>query len=358
MIKHNIILALAALAAMFSACSKESGGSGADSEEGREVKIEFKAGSRGATDKGSVRDRYINSMRVLIYDYHSGELEFNIAMYGLGGVPDTSNEELAGTLVVKTGKYTFIYIANEHSDPAANAMLSGITKSANNTLDYLIDNVKFSRAAFDSSKDIPMVKIKEQVIIQGDNRILDPELATAGNPTGLHTTVWPISLIRLGVRLDVSVYMTPEEKLLWKTESGMYRLYINNIPNEVGLLPTKSYSGGYLADDSYYLEMNSLDMIPVSAVNPHTWSRVILPESYFDPAGDATNALTIGFKDGMYNTRRTGYVGYAPPTDYTLPRNTYRAVSVKLDIRTLEPVIEIKPVIDWSDENIGGVEVF
>ena len=300
-----------------------------------------------ADNAGDAEDRYINSLRVLGYNTTDGQLAFNEEVFGITTASTANEETFEKTVNVKTGKFTVVFIANEHKTPATSAMLSGISPSSNNNISYLRNTVSFPHEAFANDKDIPMVTIKENIIIQGDNMVIDPGSST---PSAV-LNKWPVAMERLGIRIDLTLKLTAAQVTEWTNDNG--KIYFTNVPEEVFIFPETDNSGAFLPADKEY----SVSLTPTGTeggLSVYKLSRIILPESSFTDLTKA-NALTLKLKEGALT--RLGAISAGTGTKYgtngyTLPRNTYLGITAEIGETSLTFTIN---VMDWVDEDMNHV---
>ena len=367
-ILHYILLGTAALLLSVS-CAKEN----PVPVDEQEVVITVSTGTRAVGDAdGTPNDHYINSLRVLGYRTSDGTLAFNEKVYGFP--TSTVNATVLNNqqVDVKTGRFTIVFIANEHSEVDANsdgtndmsALLNGITTSNNNTLSYLKDNAKFSYHSFYYGYNIPMAVIKENIIIQEENKLIDPELGSA--PI---TTVWPVMLTRLGIRVDVTLKLTDAQVADWRTVPTLNKeaLSFYNIPEWVSVFPNIYHTGSTTSRVETFVDM---DTYPDEGDLKVFKARFILPE-YADPNLEATTGLILGLPQGatvgLTTPEKKGAVsnmetdgltpkGWAGKYGYTIPRNHYLGVTATIKESDTEITFNIN-VLSWDEANLGDKEL-
>ena len=354
-ILHTLWIVLALWLPVLTSCTQDPA---IDPSEGQDVKIVFKTGTRAdGTNIGSEEDRYINTLRVMGYWDKDGTLAFNRLVHG----PSSENkQQIPDTEIqVKTGKYTIIFIANEHADELTSDLLKDITSSQNNTLSYLRKEVAFARSAFSGAKDIPMVTIKENIVIQGDRLLIDPSLITGENPTGLIADVWSVSMVRLGVRIDLALTASSGSFGNW-WNAGSGKLYFNNVPSKVYIYPKTDNSVGMATNNEVYsVAPGYPGTMPgeVSGNRTVKFERIILPESYFTPVTNSDKALEVSLSTTGSNAYKAIVRFDKSKEDYTLRRNTFLDITATLT-NEVEPELELEigpggENNDWNDENIG-----
>lgn len=344
MMKYKIMIVLSALFLMLSACSKESAVNG-NEEESRDAVITFVTGTRsGSTNAGSDADRYINSLRVLGYRTSTGELAFNETVYG---IPTQVSErfEYEGNISVRTGKFTVVFVANEHSDAAVSAVLNGITTTENSTLAYLRNQVAFAHTAFASDKDIPMVTVKENIVIQDDNKLIDPAIGTDV------LNKWPVSMERIGIRVDLKFAFENEDAhTAWATAKT---ITIERVPDRVYLF------AGQDNTDAPTSKVYSYPSAVYTGTTTKTYDlgRIILPENYFTSATTPEDKAMV-LKISADRERACKMVSSIAAHGYTLPRNTFLSATVTIPEDPTADILWDSRVADWDDQSIADVGVF
>ena len=149
-------------------------------------------------DAGSPLDAAVAQLRIMLFDTKTGKLAVNKLINISTG--DTKN------VPVKTGKYDFVFIANENAEPVANGLtvlLNSLAVGSSVISD--LQDVYFSAEAFDTDYYIPMVEIIREVTVAGENMV------TLSGNTIPEQMPWRVPLTRLGVRMDVSFALTTDE---------------------------------------------------------------------------------------------------------------------------------------------------
>lgn len=333
----KIIMGLSALLLVLSGCTKESV---VGQDEGQNVVISLATGTRsGSTDEGSVEDRYINSLRILGYRTSNGTLAFNVPVYGLPSTPESGKLAYSGTVNVKTGKFTIVLIANEHSDAAASTLLGGITTTANNTLTYLYENVTFSHTAFAADKDIPMVTVRENIVIQDNNKLFDP---TKGSEA---LSEWPVSMERLGVRIDLKLAFNNNEdaRTAWEADK---KVTFSKVPDRVYLVAGKDNSAGTTSKVFTYSSATCTG----TTTKTYDLGRIILPESYFTSATPEDKAMELSITADRERSCKvkSPISGHG----YTLPRNTYLSATATVSADPETSLTLQTSALDWADKDM------
>jgi hypothetical protein len=331
---YPIILALTALLLTLAGCTAEYP---VDSriDEGQPVRITID--TRG----GEEEDSEISTLRVLGYRTSDGTLAFNEQVDLQSGNP----------ILVKTGKYTVVLIANENSDTDdLQARLNGINISTNNTLNYL-KGLSFTREAFDTGKEIPMVTIRENVIIRrrtgddGDEPLWGGEVIDDGST---FTGNWSVKMKRLGVRVDLTLKLYLDQYQAWDTAGR--NIYFDNVPAQAFIHPTEPDG----RDDNIRGSVSELTggPSPLDEEDRQTVSitrTAILPELYLSGANNIKeNGLRIRLDMGNGRDDLVGTLA-SDPDNYAIPRNTHLHVTATASETQVDFTVEVS---DWSDEPI------
>jgi hypothetical protein len=327
-----------------------------DTIDERQVEITLVAGagqtgtaddsSTRASNAGDPKDRYINSLRVMGFRIDDGTLAFNnLVFYNASG----KVEGFKGKILVNTGRYDLVLIANEHADSSTtgsiheklDALQPGVT-----TLNDLADLSFPSSKTFDSSKNIPMIARVDGVKISTTG---------AGDPapgtTNLNNSGEPLRIMmkRLGIRLDLDVKMYAEQIEAWWNSSD--DIYINGIPDRVYLFPRDNTVSSNRS--SWILSVVSKpDTAGKEGLISVVYPRIILPEVLFSPVTDKTRSMSVSLDVGGKTLRGMIAIDRGTSEDgYTVPRNSYLNVTATakpdyLDI-TAETVIE-----GWDNEEL------
>lgn len=331
-------------------------------DETQDVDIIISTDTRaGGSMQFNAKDYNITTLRVLGYKMTDGMLAFNelITTFSDNTDPlDPTNILRGAEITVKTGHFNFVFIANEGSDPALKTALAD--NSQINSLPKL--RLKsFAGTAFSANKDIPMIAFYDNVKV-----INNYTLTNNGTPV---SGTWKIGIDRLAVRVDIELTLTASQFAKWSIVSR-YLLGITNIPTKAYLYPGNDNSTGSITNNYEALFNNSTYAIyPGNIVKEPsgeytvTYPRIILPESWFADATDATQAvhLQISLNDGQTTRTYKGKIGKNidptdPPLNYTLPRNTY--VGVKASVSDDERV-DIQAIAkDWDEASLRGVEFY
>jgi hypothetical protein len=323
------------------------------SEHEQPVEITLVAGTDGdgpatratTPNPGTAADRYINSLRVLGFSTTDGTLAFNnLVFYNKGG----KVEGFTGKILVLTGSYALVLIANEHADTSNDSMYKKLEalKPGAATLNDLADLSFPSSKTFDSSKNIPMIA-----------RVNDVKISTtgAGDPapgtTNLNDSGEPlrITMRRLGIRLDLDLKMNAEQiDAWWKSSNGM--INIEGVPDRVYLFPRENSTPANRSVWIYPVKSKP-DTAGKEGLISVEYPRIILPEILFLPATDKTRALNMSIDSG--DKTRRGIIAIdrgATEAGYTIPRNHYLRVTAtaKPDYFDITADTSIE---GWDDEN-------
>ncbi|NDV56915.1 fimbrial protein [Bacteroides sp. 519] len=294
------------------------------------VSAESRADSPNS-NQGDPADRTIATLRVLVYESVSGKLAFNIP------VPAITNPT---KLDVKTGKYDFVFIANEGSDSALATQLAALTPGVHKKRSLY--DMSFAADAFVANKNIPMVTCVNNVLI------LDNEEYQTPNMQASQTGVWPIAMERLGIRLDLSLKITQLQYNKFVTNR---KLYFTNVPNCVYLFPFVANNRTTIPA-GITVPFASVDIVDIAnPINDYTkeiqCKRIILPENTFLDITNESKALTLTVEFGT-NETASGILCLDPGNNYTLPRNTYFDVS---GIVQMSSFIFDTAIKDWASED-------
>jgi len=316
------------------------------------VMITLGATSRDAGDaSGNPADHYINSLRILGYRTSDGTLAFNEMVVGLPASAADANE-IEETVDVVTGKFTIVFIANEHSDKDTNSdgtsdlsdLLNGITTAANNNISYL-RGLSFSHEAFASDKNIPMSAIFHNINIYDDNTLIDPTKGSA------RISEWEVKLTRLGIRVDIKLSLTDAQKTAWLGVANPGTVYFNNVPAKAYIFPGIDNSDSFVSEDSRFAEL--VEGAKEGDLNVFVCQRVILPESSSQTLTKA-QALTMKMMEGA--TPRTGVIAPTPgigENGYTIPRNHYLDAVAAIAVTDAAMIISTT-IAPWNDVSISG----
>ena len=347
----NILIGLTSLLLLFS-CSRQVE---PDYPEEQLVVVTFDADTRAPGDSDP-EDRRINSLRVLGYRVSDGTLAFNEKVYGFPTSTENKTELANQRVTVKTGKFTVVFIANEHSSAANNltTLLDGITpdNATTNTLSYFRSNAMFDFTSFDRGVNIPMVAIKQNIIIQGDNKLFDPELGSS-----LISTVWPVVLTRAGIRVDVTIKISPNQLDAWidqPSTDNKKKLRFYNLPRWVSVFPG-TYDTGTTKTELYaFHSAAGTETLPDDGVFKVFKRKFILPE-FGSLTLAESGALTFGLPQGPLGEKKGALINLesdGTPKDwagmygYTIPRNHY--LDVTLTIAETDVTFSID-VLSWDD---------
>ena len=321
-ILHKIVLAAALFLSV--SCAKEN--NEPTQEQELPAVITVGATSRFLGDEnGDPEDFYINSLRILGYRTSNGTLAFNEMVVGLPASGANANT-IDKKVDVITGNFTIIFIANEHEDPELSAFLQII-----NPIDPVTNKIAFlrrrafSHTAFDATKNIPMSLIKENITIYADDTLIDPT-QNSGNPI----SKWFVKLIRMGIRIDVKLSLTDDQKTAWLGVADPGIVYFDNIPEMVYIFPDiNNYSAATMLTKNVTLAPATPPQDSHGLMWVFRKQRIMLPETN-SPTLTEPQALTMRILEGAA-TPREGVITSGPGV-YTIPRNHF--VEVKAGIST------------------------
>ena len=327
-IRNNRISALLLLAAalLLASCLKEREAlvPGVAGGEAAALRLTVPAVRAGGTD-GTAEDNAIRDLRVLVYRVPGGRLAYHAYVPDLGA---SGADPL--TIAMTTGTYDFVFIANESSDAALSARLQAFAPGSSVLSD--LDGESFAASAFAADKPIPMTSLYRGVTVTGD-RSLTYTPPGASAPVSVSGADWPVEVVRLGIRLDLSL-RTP----IGGIRDAARTIAISNVPSRVFLFDTQvsgaahpnnteATGGPYAAPRTFAIGAPNGDF-ESDAPNGYLWTapRIVLPENRFDPVfqPDRAYVLTVGFDDWrgpMSTTFGIGDGSAAHPDDHTAPRN-------------------------------------
>lgn len=267
-------------------------------------------------------DSKIEKVRVLGFRVSNGTLAFNELVDVNALESDPVNGSVKGTIDVLTGRYDFVFIANEGSDLTLAAKLADNTQVASFGL---LKNLSFAQSAFSETASIPMVRMVENVLVIGDNTLQSSE----GN---VDNGVWNVAMKRLGVRVELELDMSDAF-----ATSGV--LSFANVPDEVFLLQKENIAATSTRTISLTPTVTS-----VAGGKKLTWSRIILPESWFTDKTEKDNAVEIRMTHS--GDVKKAYLGIDPGTDYTMPRNHYFKITGTVKDSGINFSLH---VLNWND---------
>lgn len=352
----NLIILAAVM--LMSGCGNEHSlvPGGNDQPKATPVNILLAPGLRSAV-VGSHLDDTVVRLRIMMFQVSTGKLAVNELITNLSA-------GLSENIKVKTGKYHFVFIANENAEPASNgltATLNGLTIGSAKLSD--LQDLYFSINAFDTDNYIPMVQVIENVTVLGENTVL-----LAGNTTP-EEVPWSIPLTRLGVRMDVSFALSAEQYDDLLNANNPPVLTFSNITDRVFLFNgNENRDAGTPVTRNIIFNAANVNKQDVMTVLPGNepkvmlkFDRIIMPENMFTPKKEESNSMGMSIALGG-NTSYTfkGKVGVdlvSASKDYTLPRNNYLDISASLRIPYIDMTTDVIPWND-KDQNIIADEQF
>ncbi|NDV80637.1 hypothetical protein [Bacteroides sp. 51] len=375
---YYLILSSLLLLGVHTSCTKDSSnvtpGIGEEEEE-----IVISTGGTRYTPE-AVTDSSYTVFRILVFDKATQECKHN---YYYGYTTDTIFR-----IKIKPGIYDLVFIANEISDqnnPNPNNASQQLQDFGNVMKNYMqdLDNIMFNRRAFDANKHIPMAGIKRNIEVLGPMHWIDhyddndPATYKTYNKDDADYKPMPVSIVRLGVRVDV-VLKTLKEEIKDEVDG----ITFINIPEEVPLLPTYEETskfgnpicnaevptGNTNSAPYTYTEILGDSLWTKLEDESYIWTktRVIMPSAVFLNPTKAANAISLRLRlktknmDDVplgINTPRTTPVpptegsDLPPKNDYTLPRNT--RLTFEGNIRDYSLYISIS-VRGWTEAKSDG----
>lgn len=344
-ISHMIILAAVLL---MSGCANEHSIVGGDDQpKVNPVNILLAPGLRSAV-VGSHLDDAVVQLRIMMFQVSTGKLAVNELITNL-------STGLSENVKVKTGKYHFVFIANENAEPASNGLtttLNGLMTGSAKLSD--LQDLYFSINAFDTDNYIPMVEVIENVTVLGENTII-----LAGNTTP-EEVPWRIPLTRLGVRMDVSFALSAEQYDDLLNANNPPVLTFSNITDRVFLFNgSENRDAGTPVTRNIIFNAANVNKQDIMTVLPGNepkvllkFDRIIMPENMFTPKREESYSMDMNIALGG-NTNYTfkGKVGLdlvSASRDYTLPRNNYLNISASLRLPYIDMTTDIVP---WNDKD-------
>jgi hypothetical protein len=317
-------------------------------KDGIPVTIRLNAATR-ATVEGDPADNVITSLRALIYDSKTGELQYNIPVT----LPTPTR------LNIKTGTFDFVYIANEGSDTALAAMFASADESAFNTLTKL-KTLSFAATAFDSAKNIPMARHYRSVRVTGDDALTYTDPSDGTNATVANAT-WNVPLERIAIRLKFNITLTENQYLDWYSGAGaggFTGVVIYNFPLIAYIEPgienadyVKGRGLGFEAAENPGTDVPGKIVVNGDGTATVTYNRIIMPELILSSANNLeSNALLLTMyfgtlANGNFVTK-TGIIKIPDVSSYSIPRNTYLNLNVTVKDDNLIIDGEVLP---WGD---------
>jgi hypothetical protein len=352
----TIVVAAFAFASGFTSCITDLGAY----EREQQVEIELSAGTPGsfgtvdnpatratastrATDDGDKKDRVINSLRVMGFRSLDGTLAFNTEVF----MNSQANlESYTGKVLVVTGRFTIVVVANEHSDSRLSRTLRSLILNWSKLDDVIALPVV---SAFGSAWNIPMMSRLDNVQIRPDG-VGTPVPGTTNLGSPLR-----IGLERLGIRIDLKLKLHPDQADAWwyvptdSNDSGP-RLYFDNAPFSTYLSPRDNSQG---ATSCSFLPGKAPSDIDGDGMLETERKRIILSELLFTPIDNRDKALVI-FIERRDGKRLSGTIAIdrgTGPEGYTIPRNTFLRVTATARANVLETEVE-SVVEDWGSEDL------
>lgn len=284
-----------------------------------------------------VTDDAVYTLRIMAFRKTTGRCDDNNVLYTVAGADKVTHN-------IKPDNYDFFFIANE---PPANKVMLDAVKTRDDLKKIAFDGSNFSPAHY-----IPMTCAVDNVSIYGETDITINDVRL--------TSDWEITLIRLGIRVDVVI--ESESPLAGDIFKGVR---FSKVPNIVPILPGE-YTGStimkwdlnryfYIADNpSLFKEQ------PIYPEDPNydqrvKWAikleRVILPSVILPDPAVGTNALTLHAEvsAGPSPSAKLGYDRVLP--NYSMPRNTH--FDITADVSKVPMGINIAPS-GWITTDVEG----
>lgn len=279
-----------------------------------------------AGSAGSVGENNISELRLMAFRTSDATLAFNQRV-------DYNNAAPYHIFELPVGRYTLVAVAGEHRDATLSAKLDGLTPSSTLTQ---VAALSFAASAFDAGSDIPMMTSTPVTI----SRVNDTEGTTdLGSPLAL-------TLTRMGVRIDIEVTLDAAQMEQWMASGG--DLYLDRVPDCVYIFPRDNSA----ATSTATIACASRPQIDETLGQRSISIRgVILPESRFAPADDASRGMQLRLWDG---TRQISGVIALSPDNLTVPRGSYLDVQATVGDGTFEFKTSVAP---WDDENVAVNEL-
>ena len=343
------VLLISAWGLCLSSCEQDRWVDASFSED-KGVSMSIAPATRAAEDEGDPKDYKISELRVMIFDYTTGDLAYN---YLFEFQEDDKEKSHLITFKVDPNHYNFVFVANESSDNALQLNLKdfGRAQSAYQKFNDL-DQLSFASTAFSTSKNIPMTDLVKDVEVVGNYNFKIGGVQQTGN--------WEIGMVKLGVRLDLQFKTTLTDKM-----TNFSQLVIKNVPKSVPLFENKPSDGtpimnggndGILTDLTVpRADGDDSDWVNVSGTYYWKKSRIILPSSMFTDTDDAaqgvdvraeyTGLRTEGAVLGFHTPKTVGYTS-GDAVNYTLPRRLFINFKGEIVETGFDANIEIS---DWKD---------
>ncbi|MDR1939115.1 MAG: hypothetical protein LBQ73_11555, partial [Tannerellaceae bacterium] len=267
-------------------------------------------------------DDRVKYLRVMVFNEHDGSLAHNKFTDNLSG--DYKVEMM-------TGKYDFVFIANERPESASsNAPISMKLNQVRTFRD--LENIGFTSRDINESNLIPMVSIYTDVTVDGNNKLsgYDPD----ANPFSVTGSTWSIEVKRAAIRVDLTLKTASADMA-----NDFSRISISNLPDEVPLLGSVYSRASF--DSPKVIALGKKFQQNASGGWELKYDRIILPASDIKGA-DASNAITFSVRFNNYPDLQ------GTLTDGAAPRNRHYEL-----IGTLNEKLNFKAEVkEWKQLSI------
>lgn len=373
---YTIIFCLLLTTVYFS-CTHEAGAPENLDTEDSEIALDIsRKRTRASEDENRSLDDTILSLRILVFDTiaTSEKCLYNFKFGRL-----TGNKTVRFRVAPET-TYNLVVITNEHKDPAVSAALEAFDENKKMEDVY---GIYFSSSAFLDTEEIPMSATYNKLKVLSNRRWVNRQ----GGKTDTVTYPVPVEVVRLGVRLDITLKTKSADK-----KANLEHIRLKRIPAQVPLFPT-NYEGNVIIDNTVDASNNDSYKTPEFLIDESsgTWetkhgdldedgededyyvwtkARTIIPSTVFADPTSTTRGIDFileyddGYKEGVLlgiNTPNTTCSKHYPsgtppgsPYNYTLPRNTYLALDAIIEDDFI--IFNSVTVAIWGDRNDVGIE--
>lgn len=345
--KIIVLLLLAAIA--FASCSKEGTGDG-EYEQAQAVSVRIGLNNMKSLTEGTTEDREIKSLRILMFNRKDGKLAFN-EFFPQSHFDDPKEQEIE--IEILTGKYDFIFIANEILDtdnvtnPENGHDILHALRIETDRVSAITD-LTFNESVF--TNYYPMFKEVKDVAVIGDNAI------KIGDETTI-TGVWEVKLTRIGIKVSFNIKLTQAQYELFYPSAGEKgTVKLSNIPKHSYLFPEK-YNDFASGEDyrsrtiTYTVDTETIYPDDDKIVATLHAERIVLPETIFSTKTDKSKGVVLAmtYPNGMMRSATIGFDISSGTPDYTIPRNTYIGVTATVADRIILTNVTVN---SWDTENI------
>lgn len=302
-------------------------------------------------------DFEIECIRILAFHSVTGGLRYN------SGKIDLNSSPLPFRFEIMTGKYDFVFIANE-SSVSGNALTLSLDQwtPQSGKVITMLDDETFHYDAFNRNKSLPATSIYQNVTVLGDNDLIYYDTKTnAWIQTGNQINpLWDVEVERLAVRLDIDLIV--DEALTDK----MTEIRFANLPDKVAFFESKIADNSTICYESGYPQTYSQSSISINdftksgpdseGMYTYHYDRIILPASVFAETDNESKGVTVEVHvssepDKPYK----GIIGKEIPADYTSPRNIYYKIAGTLMPGSSEYNNFFNLIAaEWSGQTLSG----